>query len=129
MSRARLAIAIAVVAIFAVVGGVIILANQHHGGRNLTFNVTVTGAKTMSVAPCFPATCTSDTMSATQNDNVTINITSDTTGEVHLHVYDIAFNTIAGQTVSHTFKADKTCDCTIEWESTSTSLGALLVNP
>ena len=129
MNRARLAIAIAVVVVFAVVGGVIVLANQHHGGRDLTFNVTVTGAKSMSVAPCYPATCTSDTLSATQNDNVTINITSDTTGEVHLHVYDIAFNTIAGQTVSHTFKAVNTCDCLIEWESTSTPLGALLVSP
>jgi len=129
MSRARLAIAIGVIVVFVVVGGVIILANQHHGGRNLTFNVTVTGAKSMSVAPCYPAACTSDTISATQNDNVTINLTSDTTGEVHLHVYDIVFNTIAGQTVSHTFKAVNTCDCIIEWESTSTSLGALLVNP
>ena len=129
MNRTRLAIALAVVAVFAVVGGVILLANQNHGGRNLTFNVTVTGARSMSVAPCFPARCTSDTISATQNDTVTINITSDTTGEVHLHVYDIAFNTIAGQTVSHTFKAVTTCDCIIEWESTITSLGALLVSP
>jgi hypothetical protein len=129
MSRARLAVAIGVVALFFAVGGVILLVNQNQGGRNLTFNVTVTGGKSMSVAPCYPATCTSDTMSATQNDNVTINITSDTTGEVHLHVYDIAFNTVAGQTVSHTFKAGTTCDCTIEWESTSTPLGALLVSP
>jgi len=129
MNRARLAIAIAVVAVFAVVGGVIILAGENHGGRNLTFNVTVTGARSMSVAPCYPATCSSDTLSATQNDNVTINITSDTTGEVHLHGYDIAFNAIAGQTVSHTFKAVTTCDCILEWESTGTPIGALLVNP
>lgn len=129
MNRASLAIAIAVMVVFVVVGGVIVLANQHHGGRNLTFNITVTAARSMSVAPCWPATCTSDTVSATQDDNVTINITSDTTGEVHLHVYEIAFDTIAGQMVSHTFKAVTTCDCIIEWESTSTSLGALLVNP
>jgi hypothetical protein len=129
VSRARVAVVVGVLVVFAVVGGFIIRANQHQAGQNLTFNVTVTGAKSMSVAPCWPATCTSDTLSATQNDNVTINITSDTTGEVHLHVYDIAFNTIAGQTVSHTFKAVNTCDCIIEWESTSTSLGALLVSP
>jgi hypothetical protein len=122
-------VVIAVLGIFAVIGGVIILTNQNHGGRNLTFNVTVTGGKSMSVAPCFPAGCTADTLSATQNDNVTINITSDTTGEVHLHGYDIAFNAIAGQTVSHTFKAVTTCDCIIEWESTGTPLGALLVSP
>jgi hypothetical protein len=119
MSRARLAIAIGVIVVFVVVGGVIILANQHHGGRNLTFNVTVTGAKSMSPSA----------LSANQNDNVTINIASDTTGEVHLHVYDIAFNTIAGQTVSHTFKAVNTCTCDMEWESTSTPLGALVVSP
>jgi hypothetical protein len=119
MSRTRLAIAIAVVAVFAVVGGVIILANQNHSGQNLTFNLTVTGAKTMSPS----------TLSAHVNDTITINISSDTDGEVHLHVYDIAFETKAGQTVSHTFKADKTCGCDIEWESTSTPLGSLTVSP
>jgi hypothetical protein len=129
VNRVRLAAVIGLLVVFAVVGGTIILANQHHGSRNLTFNVMVTGGKSMSVAPCYPATCTSDTLSANQNDNLTINITSDMDGEVHLHVYDIAFDTKAGQTISHTFKADKTCDCIIEWESTSTSLGALLVNP
>ena len=129
MNRARLAIAIALVAVFAVIGGVIILANQNHGGRNLTFNLTITGAKSMSVAPCFPAACTSDTISATQNDTVTINIASDTPGEVHLHGYDIAFNTIAGQTVSHTFKAVTSGDFIFEWEATGTPLGALLVSP
>jgi hypothetical protein len=129
VSRARVAVVVGVLVVFAAVGGAIILANQNHDGRNLTYNVTVTGARSMSVAPCWPATCTSDTLSATQNDNVTINITSDTTGEVHLHVYEIAFKTIAGQTVSHTFKAVNTCDCIIEWESTGTSLGALLVSP
>src|SRR5258708_24447707 len=129
MTRAGVAIAVAVVAVFAGTSGVILLANQNPRGRNLTFNVAVTDGKSMSVAPCFPATCTSDTLSATQNDNVTINITSDTTGEVHLHVYDVAFNAIAGQTLSHTFNAVTTCDCIIEWESTGTTLGALLLNP
>jgi hypothetical protein len=130
MSRARLAIAIGVLAVFVVVGGVIILAGQRHGGRNLTFNVTVMGARSMDCTDPFPGNCLSpSTLSANQNDTVTINITSDTDGEVHLHVYDIAFNTRAGQTVSHTFKAVNTCDCIIEWESTSTPLGALVVSP
>jgi hypothetical protein len=56
-------------------------------------------------------------------------VTSDTDGEVHLHEYDIHFDAKAGQTVSHTFKADKTCSCDIEWESTSHGLGTLVVNP
>jgi uncharacterized cupredoxin-like copper-binding protein len=119
VSRARIAVVVGVVVVFAVVGAFIIRASQHQGGQDVTFNVTVTGAKTMSPS----------SLSAHQNDTVTINITSDTDGEVHLHVYDIAFETKAGQTVSHTFKADKTCGCDIEWESTSTLLGSLTVNP
>ena len=117
MNRARFAIAIGLAVVFAVVFG--ILANQHHVAQNRTFDLTVRGGKSMSPLSLF----------AHQNDTVTINITSDTDGEVHLHVYDIAFETKAGQTVSHTFKADKTCGCDIEWESTSTHLGDLTVSP
>ena len=117
MNRARLAIAIGLAVVFAVVFG--ILANQHHAAQNRTFDVTVRGGQSMSPLSLF----------AHQNDTVTINITSDTDGEVHLHVYDIKFDTRAGQTVSHTFKADKTCGCDIEWESTSTHLGDLTVSP
>ena len=119
MSRLRLAVAVVVLLVFVVVGGIIIRANQHQGGQNVTFNVTVTGATSMSPS----------TLSAHQNDTITINITSDTDGEVHLHVYDIAFDTKKDQTVSHTFKADKTCGCDIEWETTSTPLGSLTVSP
>lgn len=119
MSRARVLVLAAVLVLFAAAGGVLLANSGHGGGQNVTFNVTVTGAATMSPS----------TLTARQNDNVTINITSDVTGEVHLHGYDIAFNTTAGQTVSHTFKATITCHCDIEWESPSTSLGALVVNP
>jgi hypothetical protein len=107
------------VVIFVAVGGLLVNANRHSGGQNVTFNLTVTGAATM----------TPSTLSAHQNDTITINVTSDTDGEVHLHEYDIHFDTKAGQTVSHTFKADKTCSCDIEWESTSHGLGTLVVNP
>jgi hypothetical protein len=68
-------------------------------------------------------------LTANHNDNVTINVTSDTDGEVHLHGYDIHFETKAGQTVSHTFKAVNTGGFDIEWESTSQPLGNLTVNP
>ena len=119
MSRTRLLVVVVVLLLFVGAGGVLIFTSNHKGGQNLTFDVTVTGAKAMSPNP----------LSAHVNDMVTINITSDTTGEVHLHVYDIAFNTVAGQTVSHTFKADKTCGCDIEWESTSAPLGSLTVSP
>jgi hypothetical protein len=119
MSRNRLAIAAAVLVLFIAAGGILILATRHNGGQNLTFNLTVTGGKSMSPT----------TLNAHQNDNLTINITSDTDGEVHLHVYDIPFETKAGQTVSHTFKANLTCTCLIEWESTSAPLGNLVVSP
>lgn len=120
MSRTRALIVVAAVAIFAIAGGIVIYASSHKGGANVTFNLTVTGAKSMT---------TDKPLQAHQNDNITINIKSDQDGEVHLHVYDIPFDTKAGQTVTHTFKADKTCTCLIEWESTSAELGHLIVSP
>ncbi|HEV2414243.1 MAG TPA: hypothetical protein VGX27_05500 [Candidatus Dormibacteraeota bacterium] len=105
--------------VFVVAGGIVIYANSHEGGQNRTFDVTVTSASHMSP----------DTLTANQNDMVTINVHSDTTGEVHLHEYDIAFDAVAGQVVSHTFKADKTGQHEIEWEGTSTHLGYLVVTP
>ena len=119
MSRTRIAVVIGVLVVFVVVGGVVVLANRHGGGQNVTFNVTVTGATTMSPS----------SLSAHQNDTITINVASDTDGEVHLHVYDVVFAAKAGQVVSHTFKADKTCGCDIEWETTSHPLGSLTVSP
>jgi len=120
VSRTRALIVAALLAVFVLAGGVLIYVNGHKGGgQNLTFNLTVTGAKTMSP----------DKISAHQNDTITINIKSDQDGEIHLHEYDIPFDTKAGQTVSHTFKADKTCSCLIEWESTSQQLGFLTVSP
>ena len=119
MSRARVLVVAGLLVIFFVAGGILIYVNAHKGGANLTFDVTVTGATTM----------TPSTLNAHQNDNITINVHTDTTGEVHLHEYDIAFDAVAGQVVSHTFKADKTCSCDIEWESTSHPLGTLVVSP
>jgi hypothetical protein len=117
MTRSRTAVVVVIVALFVVVGGVLIYANQSHGGQNVTLDATVTGAKSM----------TPGELTAHLNDTVTINITSDTTGEVHLHGYDIAFNCTAGQVTSHIFKADKSGHFDIEWESTSTPLGELVV--
>ena len=120
MSRTRALIVVALLVVFVGAGGLLIYANSHKGGQNLTFNLSVTGGKTM----------TSDhPLQAHVNDTITINVKSDQDGEVHLHTYDIPFETKAGGTVSHTFKADKTCTCLIEWESTSTELGNLVVSP
>ncbi len=118
MNRYRIPIAVAAVVIFAAAAAIVIFANQSGGGQDVTYNVTVTGAKSMSP----------DTLSAHHNDTVTINVTSDTQGEVHLHGYDIHFETKAGQVVSETFKAVNTGDFEIEWESTSTHLGHLVVS-
>ncbi|HZQ48764.1 MAG TPA: hypothetical protein VFB69_00455 [Candidatus Dormibacteraeota bacterium] len=117
MTRSRTALIVAIVAVFVIAGGVLIYANQSHGGGNREISVTVTGGKSMN-----PSTWT-----AHLNDTVTINVTSDTTGEVHLHGYDIAFDCTAGQVTSHTFKADKSGGFDVEWESTSAPLGKLVV--
>lgn len=119
MSRTRALIVVALVVVFVIAGGVLIYANTQKGGKSVTFDVTVTGARSMSPTD----------LKATQNDRITINVTSDQEGEVHLHVYDIGFEVKAGQTASHTFTADKTCTCEIEWEDTGTALGALTVSP
>jgi heme/copper-type cytochrome/quinol oxidase subunit 2 len=119
LSRARIGIVAAAIVVFAVVAAVIIYSNQSHGGQRVTINVTITGAKTMNP----------NNLTAHQNDIVTINVASDTSGEVHLHGYDKHFECVAGQTVSQTFTADKTGTFDIEWESTSTGLGQFVVTP
>lgn len=119
MSRLRIGIVAAVLVIFFAVGGYIIFTNKSAAPRNVTFDVTVTGGTSMKPS----------VLSVSQNDTVTINITSDVDGEVHLHGYDIAFDNTAGKVTTHTFKAVNTGDFEIEWESTSTTLGDLKVNP
>lgn len=118
MSRYRVPIVAAVVVVFLAIGGILIYANQSKGGAKVTIEVTVSKGSSMS-----PSTWT-----AHHNDIVTVNITSDTDGEVHLHGYDIPFDPKAGQVVTKTFTADKTGDFPIEWESTSTPLGHLVVS-
>jgi heme/copper-type cytochrome/quinol oxidase subunit 2 len=110
-------VVVAILVVLAIGGAVFLSANRSHGGQPITINVTVTGGKTMQPPD----------LSAHQNDMVTINVTSDVVGEVHMHGYDIHFETKAGQVVSQTFKADKTGDFPIEWESTSIALGHLVV--
>ncbi|HZK74871.1 MAG TPA: hypothetical protein VFD88_12815 [Clostridia bacterium] len=119
MIRYRVPIVIGILVVFAAVIAFLISHNSGSGGQNVTVNLSVTHADSLT-----PPEATIH-----QNDTVTINITSDTTGEVHLHGYDIPFNTVAGQVVSHTFKAVNSGKFELEWESTSTHLGYLIVNP
>ena len=116
----RLAIVAGVLVIFIAVGAYLIFGSKKPALQNRVFNVTVTDAKSM----------TPGEFKVNQNDTVTINMSSNTTGEVHLHGYDIAFDCVAGQVVSHTFKATISGGpFDIEWESTATHLGDLVVNP
>jgi hypothetical protein len=119
MSRYRFALVAAVLLVFIAVGGYLVFANRSSGGQPVTINATVTGGTTMKPPE----------LSAHHNDSVTINISSDTDGEVHLHGYNIIFEAKAGHVVSHTFKAVNTGRFPIEWETTSTPLGDLTVNP
>ncbi|HEY4025113.1 MAG TPA: hypothetical protein VGO86_01680 [Candidatus Dormibacteraeota bacterium] len=119
MSRGALLLIGGVLIVFLAVGGFLILRNQGGGGKPVVLNVTVSNANTMKP----------DHLVARQGDSVTINITSDRTGEVHLHGYDIHFETRAGEVASQTFRASNSGDFEIEWESTSTHLGDLAVNP
>lgn len=119
MSRYRFVIVAAVLVVFTAVGAYLVFANSNSGGKPVTINVTVTGGKTMNPSH----------LSAHHNDTLTINVSSDTDGEVHLHGYNIIFEAKAGQVVSQTFKAVNTGNFPIEWENTSTALGDLTVNP
>lgn len=121
MSRYRFAIVAAVLIVFVAVGAYLIFGNKApYIPKNVAFDVTATKAGSM-----LPRKLT-----VHQNDTVTINIASDTDGEIHLHGYDIAFDCVAGKVVSHTFKAvNSGGPFDIEWEATATHLGDLIVNP
>jgi hypothetical protein len=119
MSRGALFLVGGVLVLFLAVGGFLVLRNQGGGGSPVVLDTTVSNAATMSPDP----------LVARQGDMVTIHIRSDRDGEVHLHGYDIHFETKAGEVASQTFRADKSGSFEIEWESTSTHLGNLVVNP
>lgn len=82
-------------------------------------DVMVTGGTSMSPS----------TWRANHNDRVTVIITSDSDGEVHLHGYDIKWGLTRGVPWTVTFTADITGDFPIEWEETSSHLGDFKVSP
>ncbi len=118
MNRTGLLILAAVVVVFLVVGGLLILRSTGGGGTPKTIDLTVTGT-----------TMQPDNPTAKQNDMLTINVKTDKEEEIHLHGYDIKFAGKPGQTVTKTFKADKTGNFEIEIEDTSQHLGELVVSP
>lgn len=118
MNRTGALITAAVVAVFLVVGGVLILRTTGGGGNPRTIDLTVTGT-----------TMTPDSPPAKQNDMLTVNVKTDKEEVIHLHGYDIKFEGKPNQTVTKTFKADKTGHFEIEIEDTSQHLGELVVSP
>ena len=120
MSRNRAVIVAVAVLIVVVAFGVIVYMEVGQGaGQARTVDVKVSGSR-----------MTPDRINVHQNDEVTMNVTADKKEEIHLHGYDIAFEVeAAGDTVKHTFKADKTGTFAIEIEDTSTPLGDLVVSP
>jgi hypothetical protein len=107
-----------VLVVFVAIGGFLIFRQSGGGGQNRTFDFVVTGN-----------TMQPESASAKQGDNITMSVTTDKAEEIHLHGFDIVFQGEPGKKVTKTFKADRTCDCEIEIESTSTHLGSLAVSP
>ncbi len=118
MSRNRALVIAVVVVAFVAVGGYLAYRGTGGGGAAVSIDLKVTGS-----------TMTPGNPTAKAGDMVTMTITTDRDEEIHLHGYDIPFECKAGEPTSHTFTADKTGTFPIEWESTSTPLGDLVVSP
>jgi len=120
MRPASVAIIAAVVVVFLAAGGYLIFGRgSGGGGKPVTVNVSVTGT-----------TMQPPTITVHQGDKVTANVTADRKEEIHFHGYDIIFNVEkAGDTVTHTFTADKSGNFDIEIEDTGTGIGSLVVQP
>lgn len=114
-----LAIVAVVLVVFLAVGGYLIFARGGSGGKPVTVNVSVTGT-----------TMDPSTINVHQGDRVTMSVTVDKKEEIHLHGYNIMFTAgKAGDTITHTFTADKTGNFDIEIEDTSTGIGSFVVQP
>ncbi|MBA3426258.1 MAG: cupredoxin domain-containing protein [Rubrobacteraceae bacterium] len=75
-----------------------------------------------------------DGMSPTQisireGDRVTLNVTTDSPVEMHVHGYDLEKEVEPGETTEISFEADLTGRFPIEDHDTETELGALVVEP
>jgi hypothetical protein len=105
--------------LFLVAGAFLIFHNLGGGGSPVSLGVSVTNA----------AAADPPRLAARQGDMITLNVTSDRIGDIHLHGYDIHFQPRPGEVASQTFRADKSGDFDIEWESTHTHLADLVVYP
>jgi hypothetical protein len=117
-ANARLAIVVAFLVIFAVVGAVLVFGNQGPPPQQRLIQVTVTGS---AMSP--------GQLQANEGDTLTVSVAADRYEEIHLHGYDKHFFPRPGQPATLTFPADKTGNFVIEIEATSTPLGLLDVKP
>jgi L-asparagine transporter-like permease len=118
MQRNTIIVLAVVLVAFVAIGGFLIFRQTGGGGQNRTFDMVVNGG-----------TMTPSSVSAKQGDNITMSFTTDKAEEIHLHGFDLMFQGEPGKKVTKSFKADRTCDCEIEIEETSTHLGSLTVSP
>ena len=118
MRGTRLYVAATVVALFVVGGGVLIFMTAGGGGSPRTIDVGVVGGR-----------MTPGVINAKEGDRLTINITADQAGEIHLHGYDIQFEGKPGEVRSRTFRADKSGSFELEFEAGAVRLGTLVVSP
>jgi hypothetical protein len=120
MNRIGALVIAAVVVVILVIGGVLVLRNSgSSAAAPKTLSVKVTGG---SMSP--------SNLAASQHQQITLHVTADKKEEIHLHGYDIHFEVgAAGETVTHSFKADNTGHFELEIEDTSTHLGWFDVTP
>jgi FtsP/CotA-like multicopper oxidase with cupredoxin domain len=118
MNRSAVIVLAVLVAVSVAAGAYVVVRQTGGGGQARTFNLDVKGG-----------TMSPDHLDARQGDTITINLTADRAEEIHLHGFDLKFEAEPGKTVTRTFKADRTCDCEIEIEDSSTHLGSLTVKP
>jgi ABC-type glycerol-3-phosphate transport system substrate-binding protein len=109
----RRALILAISVTFAACGG------SSAAGSDESFHVHVAGN---TMAP--------STLTAHQNDKITLTVTADRKEEIHLHGYDYKFEIDRPNgSVTKTFTAANTGSFEIEIEDTSTHLGELNVYP
>lgn len=90
------------------------------GPREHTFNIKIADGKPVAG---------STTFRVKQGDTVTFKISSNTTGEVHLHGYDLEAEMDPGKPVALSFTANATGRFPIEVEDTKVEIGFLEVQP
>ena len=120
MNRIGALVIAAVVLVIVAIGGLLVLRNSGSSAAGpRTLSVTVTGT-----------TMSPNQLGATQNQQITFQVTADRKEEIHLHGYDIKFQAQnPGDRVTHTFTADKSGSFDIEIEDTSAGIGSLVVSP